>query len=229
MPEQTPLDPLDAGDPHRKAWEEFRVGFSGALLQVWLLGEIHRIAPDYFANLQTRLEKAFDHAELLAREDPDYDGAVPLDADSNPVIWYDRDEAEELYDQLFPHGPPSMQDQTTGLGLAVVGLHSAFEAYASAIGAFRRGSLPRAVVRYIHERRTTLDSRLADGLTECDATRHLIVHNRGIVDERYVETVKDNRLRPGERRPLSFVLVSDFANALWRTARQLRELSAPPR
>jgi hypothetical protein len=229
MPLYGATDPLDAGQPYRKAWEEFRAGFSAALLQVWLLNEIKKLAPRYFEDLEFRFFAGFEHAKSLAADDPDYDGAIPLQGpmESGSVWFIDREEAEELYEQLFPHNTPAIEDQTAALGLAVVGLHSAFEAYAKAVGAHTKGPLPPALASYFRARKEPFDSWLADKLTECDATRHIVVHNRGVVDQAYVNTVKDNRLHPGERRPLNFEVVSQFATALWRTAVLLRR-QVPP-
>ena len=232
MPSSGAKDPLDAGDPKRKAWEEFRAAFSGPLLMVWLLRDIKSLAPDYIANLESRFEMAFDHAELLDREDPARDGAVPFDdvpyGDyQGQIVWFDRADAEELAEQLFPHGTRATSDQTLWLGLAVVGLHSAFENYARAVGALQDGGhrrgLPQKLDAYFQRRKITYDSQLFTLLADCDATRHIVVHNHGVVDERYLRAVSSPAFELGERRPLEFRIVLDFARALWRTAALLRQ------
>lgn len=177
-----------------------------------------------------------DHGDLLTEEgDPEYDGAVPFEDVPHgdyhgQIVWFDRDEADELYDQLFPHGIPRVDDRTTGCGLAVVGLHSAFESYADAVGALndgnRRQSLPQKIESHFRKRGVAYEAWLAATLVDCDATRHIIVHNRGVVDERFANRVRDNELVPGERRPLDFPIVTKFARALWRIAVRLREASS---
>ena len=224
------MDLLDAGEPLPKAWEEFRASFASALQQVWLLGELGQLAPGYMEGLELRLSTGLLNADVLSKEDPEYDGEVPIQGPSNnSVLFVPRSEAEEPYEQLFPHGPENASDSNTAYGLATVGLHSALEAYARALHIeLRRRSLPDAICRFLRQLdpRRDLDASTADLLTECDATRHLVVHCRGIVDEMYVDKVKDNHLLPGERKRLDFDTVFRFARAVWQTARTLKSAAA---
>jgi len=81
-------DPLDTGEPQVKAWEEFRATFSSCLLQIWLLDELDEVAPEYFADLESRLFEGLANADALAELDEDYDGAVPLQSPNASSVWF---------------------------------------------------------------------------------------------------------------------------------------------
>lgn len=223
-------DPLDGGDQATKAWEEFRVVFSAAFQHLWLLDELKFIAPDYAQTLESRFQTAFYTAELLADEDPDHDGTVPLhDPNDHGIDWYPSEAAGLLYSQLFPHGANEADPITRAYGLALVALHSALETYAEALEISVHRSMPKGVRKYLRERSgKDLDALTADQLSDCDATRHIIVHNRGIVDGEFVNKVKDNQFTLGEYRPLKSTIVHELAQAIWRTAVRLREAAATP-
>lgn len=219
-------DPLDIGEPRRKAWEEFRVAFAAAFQHVWLLDELEQLAPDYIAGLEFRFFAGFLNADGLARDDSQYDGAVPIQyPDDRGVTFYDHQFAELLYEQLFPNGQPSVQHLSRAYGLALVGLHATLESFAQALGALRRRSpLPSDIRAFLTEKTgEDLDAGTADLLSDLDATRHILVHNRGIVDADYIRRVKDPVVEQGEYRPLTSSIVRQFAQAAWRTAAQLRD------
>ena len=224
-------DPLYHGDEARKAWEEFRVVFSAAFQHLWLLDELSFIAPNYSEALEARFQTGFYTSELLAEEDPDHDGSVPVsDPNEERMDWFDKESAELVYEQLFPHGRSEADQMTRAYGMALVGLHSALETYAKAIGIPTRGSLPRNLRDFLVSRGgDDLDAGTADLITDVDATRHIIVHNRGIVDDVYINKVKDNRFTPGEYHPLKAGAVHESAQAIWRTALRLRDAAAAGR
>lgn len=218
-------DPLDIGDPQRKAWEEFRAGFAACFLQIWTLEELDELAPDYFRDLDSRLFVGFMNAEGLAELDPDYDGAVPVQSPTERSVWFiPKEEAEDLFDQLFPHGHGAASDKTPAYGLALVGLHSALEAYAVAAGIALDRKLPLAILAHLRRRtpKQDLGSEVADALTEFHETRRIIVHNRGIVDERYINAVKYNRMLEGERKPIDFGIALGFGRVVWRVAKAIQ-------
>ena len=128
-------DPLDLGEPQQKAWEEFRVAFAAAFQHVWLLDELEQIAPDYIANVESRFSIGFLNAEGLAAENPEYDGAVPVQdvGDRRGVTFYDRHLANLLYEQLFPNDRNEADHRSHAYGLALVGVHAALESYATGL------------------------------------------------------------------------------------------------
>lgn len=220
-----PKDPLDQGSESQKGWEEFRVVFSAAFQHLWLLDELKYIAPEYSKTLESRFQTAFYTADLLAEDDLSHDGSVPIsDPNEQGMDWYDGDMATLVYDQLFPHGPKEADRITRAYSMVLVGLHSALESYAGALGVQTRGPMPKNIRKFLQSRTgEDLDAGTADLIADCDATRHIIVHNRGIVDETFVYKVKDNTLREGEYRPLKSSNLHAFAQAIWRTAVRLRD------
>lgn len=219
-------DPRDSGPPLIKAWEEFRATFASFRLLAFLIDELEEVAPGYFENLQERFDYGELNAAALAEDDPEYDGAWPVQGyQDQGVNFIDREYARELYAQLFPHAEPASDVGYWSRGAVVIGFHAALEAYAKALGAeMRRRSLVVAVRDLLRTSRrpTDLDPDTADALVDLDQTRILLVHSRGVVTDQYVDKVKDNRFQRGERRELSRRIVEGFASTAWRVAASLR-------
>jgi hypothetical protein len=220
-------DPLDSGHGPTKKWEEFRASFSAALLQAWLLFELDEIAPNYFSELESRFTLGFANADGLAELEDDYDGAVPLEGADGVSVWFiNAKEAGAWYDQLFPHGRVNASEKTSAYGLSVVGLHSAFESYFDAIVVDRHERrLPKAVQAYFGDKGIPLEAACADVLTEFDATRNIVVHNRGVIDNNYINSVKYNQFVPGERRPIAFDTLRNYSKVLWELALKMKLLN----
>lgn len=68
-----------------------------------------------------------------------------------------------------------------------------------------------------------LRSSNAMAITELIATRNLIVHNRCIVDEKYLRVVKESALKVGDIRAIE---VGDFMNALELLLQAVQEIDA---
>ncbi len=150
----------------------------------------------------------------------------PTDDDFQAIEWWSRAEAELLLDQLFPHGDQGGDFQDAGRGLAVVAMHSALEAYAKSIGiSLRRTPLPQALTKFLEPvpNHLKLNADTFRTLVELDETRHIVIHNRGVVDRRYADNVAYNKHVPGERRPLSRQDLLRFADAVWVAASSLRD------
>lgn len=230
-------DPRDEGRPGEKEWQEFRASFASALLHCWLLQDLEQTAPDYGTELHLRFMSAVDRADLYREDDPSWEwylvpGPRGLD-EIDDYLWLTEEEWRSLYDQLFPHvgvpGGSAGEFEFSARGLASVGLHSALETYFSAcLGDRVRGPLPEAIKDYLEDRRLgddlTVDNYL--GFVEFDATRHLFVHNRGVVDERYVRRVADCKFEIGEFRTVDSLDLSRYAKTAWSTARLLRKGAA---
>lgn len=143
-----------------------------------------------------------------------------MDLDSYDVI--SEDELDLLEDQLFPHGREEADLDGALRGLVIVALHSALEAYAKSLQITRRRSpLPKDVGRYLAEADRPLDGDSFSMLVLLDESRHVIVHNRGVVDERYRDNTHYNRLLPGEKRTISWPEVEGFADLVWKVASEM--------
>jgi hypothetical protein len=175
--------------------------------------------------LDARWYAAYLHAQSLAEEDPEYDGDwVLLDRDEQNATFIQAGLAIEVSEQLFPDGHASSDLLQNTLGLVTIGFHSALEAFAVGHEVTNgRGSLPEAISRWLLRRaQPDLEAWVSDHLVACDATRHIVVHRRGIVDEAYAHRVKNNNYHVGERRSLDVSVVEKFAIAVWRTAVRIR-------
>ena len=227
-PDRSEADPLDEGEPKAKAWEEFRASYSTALILHWLFGDLDEIYPDYALHLWNRFQTAFDYRELFEK-DGEFHGYVPLpasdDLDNEEYnVWYDYDDLVQWYDYLFPHRGTKVDTANLGQGLVVVALHSALESYARALDIVTGPPLPAAIRGFLEKQAqpSMLDADTFLTLVDCDATRHIIVHNRGVVDEKYLRAVHDSHFESGERRLLTVRDVNRFASAVRRTAELLR-------
>lgn len=220
-------DPRDSVEPVAKAWSEFSAVFAPAVLLLWFLHERGDEAIEYFRGLEDRFYNGFANAQLLAQEDPDYDGAVPIQSEGGgSVNFIDEDEALALQSQLFPHSEPEGDFRYYALGYVLIGVHSALETFVTALGlTLGRKQLPKEIQKFFKDRtpQAPLSAELADDLTELDETRHLLVHHRGSVSARYVNNVRNNKLIEGERKPLDFRTMERLTGAAWKVADLMRE------
>ena len=219
---QSHKDPRDDVRPEVQKWEQFRAQFAAAFLNVWLVdANAASIADDV-----EKLREEIDGAAFDAETAPDRDEPVAIfDADGNVSSW-PRDEALFLYEQLFPYHDTIEERRNLVLRLAVVGLHAAIESYCNALGLDTKGEfLPKAIECAVP--RNALDSATGRDLKELHATRNIVVHNRGVVDDRYANQAQSNQLRVGEWKPISLEDLFRFARAVWRAAYALREHVGP--
>jgi hypothetical protein len=221
------MDPLDSGDPAIKAWAEFRVSFASAFFLAWLASDFDQLKP-YFDELREAIGNADLYGPLLKEEaeraGQTWDGEVPILRDS--ITWYvPVAEALVFQDMLFAEGTTAVDHEWTLHGFAGIALHSALEAYCGALGvSLERISLPNAIGKFLSGSGNPGSLTLAqwDALRDCDATRHVFVHNRGLVDEGYIRAVPGTTLLSGERRPLSTAEIFRFAHAIWVAAEAMR-------
>ena len=217
-------DLLDRGEPRVKAWEEFRARYSAGLLLHSLFQDLDSVYPDYAEDLWSRLNTAYDYEDILQKEG-EYDGWLPIHGpggiDSPDVWWIKKSDLDELYDSLFPHGIEAHRTNFTSLSTVVILFHSAIELYANTIGIPTRRGLIVSIIKAFPE--SSLPSDLIDTLRELDATRHVVVHNGGIVDEPYIRAVSGTRFQIGEYRSLSVKEVERFADATLKIGRMFRD------
>lgn len=215
-------DPLDIGEPDVKAWEEFRATYAGAYLLCWLLKEEeHAEDGGHFAGLDDRLYRGELYAETLADEDPAHDGWLPLVYESHGetlITWV----PPELIDQLFPHGQSKHDFLWQARGLAALALYSSLESYSRALGIPSR-RLVAELEGYFDEKNVDVPVQVDHTLRELEQTRHIFAHNRGIVDQEFIERTVDPKVRPDERKPVTEADLDRFASAVWDCAILLRE------
>ena len=223
----TAMDPLDSGSPKTKLWTEFRMSFASPSLQLAVLEDFGSDAAAYLEELDGRWYAAYLHAEALKEEDPEYDGDWLLfDRQDKKAVFIPASVAQEISEQLFPDGHDASDLYQASLGLVTVALHSALESFAQGHGVLQsRLPLPEAISEWLTKQRGLLDleGHVSDRLVECDAVRHVYVHNRGVVDAKYINRVKNNRFVPGERRRLTLEIVKGYADAIWKAAARIRE------
>lgn len=223
-------DPLDSVVPSEARWEAFRRQFASALLLEWFFAELPEVAPDYAADLHGRLEQAFLSYPDIFRREGDYDGWVPVQGpgDSLNNVWMPEEDAVALHDALFPHGLREVDLPGTGRALTLVAMHGALELYSLGVGAKRGPSLPDALRKLLVMRGADrqLDSRTFDDLVEFDALRHIIVHNAGVVDNKYDKKTRSSPLLVGERRAISSEDLHRMGSAANRVARLLRTIDS---
>ena len=221
-------DPLDIGKPSQKRWEEFRAQYAAALLPYWVIGYLKVEVDDGVAELGGRFQSSLrDYPELLQRDAKDrgekWDGFVPFhERDETQIIWFHVDDLGALYDSLFPHDIENASISSAIAGATVVGIHSALDTYAKALRIDVKKGLVNGIRGYLVAKDRALSADLGEALDDCDATRHIIVHNRGCVDEAYIRRVRNSPLQLGEVRILNNDVVDRFSRAVSQVAAKLR-------
>jgi hypothetical protein len=229
MPESASPDPLDAGVPSLKRWEEFRAQYSAALLTHWVFRDLSQEAADAVRDLESRLWSSLDSYPDLMREEAaqrgeEWDGEVPLHGrDDTRIEWMHVDDLAALEASLFPHGLRNASIESAIRGAVVVGLHSALETYVKQIGIDAKKGLVNAIRARLSASGEVLAADLGDTLDDLDATRHVIIHNRGWVDEAYVRRVRHSPFQLGEFRTLTDQLIDSFSRAVFAIATLLRK------
>jgi hypothetical protein len=221
-------DPLDTGKPNLKRWQEFRAQYSAALLAHWVFRDLKAEATDAVDDLWGRLQSSLcDYPELMRKEaleqDEDWDGYVPFHGrDDTDITWFHVDDLQALYESLFPHDLRNTSIEAAMAGGIVVALHSALEVYAKELGIETKKGLVNAIRSHFSARGKSFSADLVDDLDDCDATRHIIVHNRGCVDEAYLRRVRNSPFRLGEVRLLTDKQIGSFSRAVFEVASLLR-------
>jgi len=182
-----------------KEWDEFIRSLDAAVVLGFLIEDMEAIDPSYFVRrMAERVQQAFGEVS-----DRVADGQDEPDPDMYLL---------ELSDQLHESGPPEDLAYLVR-GLAVTAIHSALDAYVAAIAGEPSRPLPERLDETLRKSHgTSLDRKLYNALVEFDATRHLVVHNRGVIDSRYVSRVPDNKYLSGETRPLPLDQVVRYAH-----------------
>jgi hypothetical protein len=218
-------DPLDSLDPAKAAWEEFRADFANALLIHWLIRDIEYLKPEFADDLWNRFETGFAYREALQEEDLYY-GEVPVHTPDGTDVdfWIKYEELISLYDWLYPHhgrtqGPPT----DAWRPLILVALHSALERYAKSRHITTTGFFPGHVKQFLEQRGTPLDANTWDVLCDLDASRCVVVHNRGIVDNGYIRKVRNSVFAENERRTVKGEQVTSFAECVRQIAEAIRD------
>lgn len=217
---------LDGGTNAERAWDEFRVSFSSTVAWRLLLEDMRDFDAAYFGHLCERISAAVgqgyawdeDPASYEEMVGESWDGYVPVQGATNrSVTFIPWEEAEVLEDQLLLGEATSHAWQT--FGFIVVAVHAAVESYARALGV-TGPQLPQAIAAFLEKPPdgAPMGTELYVKLVDLDATRHIFVHNRGVVDERYVNAVTGNHFLVNERRVLNGAILDTFSRTAWQIA-----------
>ncbi len=233
MPQRASPDPLDTGKPSLKRWEEFRAQYSAALLTHWVFRDLAHEGTEAVADLWSRLQSSLnDYPELIrndaAERGDKWDGYVPFHGrDPTEIDWLHVDDLAALYESLFPHDLHNASIRSAIAGAVVVGLHSALETYTRQLGIEVKQGLVNAIRHHLSASGEVVAADLVETLDDCDATRHVIVHNRGSVDEAYIRRVRNSPFQLGETRGLTDELIDSFSRAVFSVASLLRKHDDP--
>ena len=63
----------------------------------------------------------------------------------------------------------------------------------------------------------------AEAIVEIRATRHIHIHNKGIIDEKYIKQVKDSEFKFGDYRPVTQDYLKDSIDLVHRLAKFINE------
>jgi hypothetical protein len=233
MPQRATPDPLDRGKPGVKRWEEFRAQYSAALLTHWVFRDLTDEAKEAIDDLWGRLQSSLnDYPELIrndaAARGEKWDGYVPFHGrDPRDIDWLHVDDLAALYESLFPHDLHNASIRSAMAGAVVVGLHSALDTYAKQLGIEVKKGLVDAIRRHLSASGEVLAADVVETLDDCDATRHVIVHNRGSVDEAYIRRVRNSPFQLGELRALTDEVIDSFSRAVFDVATLLKKHDDP--
>ena len=194
----------------------------------WVYADLRADAAGLVEDLWGRLQTSIvDYPELLQRSAAEqgetWDHHVPFhDRHGGVVFWAHEEDLSDLLDALFPHDLPNASvDQVTNASV-VIQLHAALDAYAKALGISVAKGLPAAVRTFLQAASQTVSVDVFDDLTDCDATRNVLVHNRGIVDDTYIRKVRDPTYHVGELRVVNGSVIDRFAAAVRSVAAMLK-------
>lgn len=125
---------------------------------------------------------------------------------------------------LFPHGRRDASVSRAIAAAVVVGLHGALESYSKALRISMKKGLPDAIRDRMAAGSTYISVILYDTLVDFDATRRAVVHNRGVVDEKYIRQVRNPPYLVEELRVLSPAIVDRFSSAVLQIGRLLHSM-----
>lgn len=213
------IDPLDIQGRRNRARQRLRSSLAAALLLDWLLTDIETQDPEYFSDLESRFQTAFDYAAMW-RDDPKFDGFVPVHGRDGSTLdfWIHQDDLGDLLSRLFPQGPSDAPSFFQGRALVVVMLHSTLETLFRDLGLKlnKKESVVSALVRILRIRER--DPAFADTLVDLGETRNLVAHHGGRVTAKYRQRVPMTTLAIDETRLVTGKDIRLFSDAVHRVA-----------
>ena len=211
---------LDAQDPMDKAWTGFKLCHASATSLRLLLAELRRAAPDYLEQLPNRIADAVSHGYMWKEKGPPdgepWDGYVPIQGpDHKSVTYVPFEEAELLESQLSLEAASPHDNLWLMRGQLVVSYHSALDVFARQ-GGVTHSKLPEGINTLLKTvPGAPLEVSTFLELVEFDATRHVFVHQAGIVDLDYQRAVRNSPLARNERRPVDDTLLDGYSRLVW--------------
>jgi hypothetical protein len=220
-----PIDPLDTHDSLEQAWEVFRSRSASVSLLDWLFRDLEQLAPGHAKELWHRIGDAAAYKQNF-EEDGTYDGLVPFHSHDGEQIdfWIEYEQLDELGQALFPHGIKEKAERDLGRYTVIVSMHSALESYCRDVSIETSGSLPGKIQMAL-AKKGGLDAELLESFRVFDATRHIIVHSGGIVDDHYIRAVHNSPFVIGEERVVNDDEVDQFLATARKIAALVRALS----
>lgn len=202
-------------------WNDFTGTVDAGLFLALMVDLFDEHAPNFATALLAKLNNAW--SEIV--EDQFVEHEFVADAHLLPL----DDHLTELETEISRGSTPrSVIYNMRAQGVTL--FHSAIDNYArSVLPERRKASLPDLIDESLRSARAfTLDRRLYNALVEFDASRHLVVHNQGIVTDAYVSRVTDNRFLSGELRPLDSQVLLKYARLTWYAGLTVRHLTTDP-
>lgn len=220
------IDPVDTQSRRTRARQRLRSNLAAALLLDWLLTDIETQDPEYFSNLESRFQTAFDWAAMW-RNDPKFDGFVPLHGRHGSSIdfWIHQEDLGELLSRLFPDDLNDATSFSQGRALVVVMLHSALETLFQDLDLKKLNveeSVVSALVRILDI--GGREPALADILVDLRESRNLVAHHGGRVTKGYRRKVPGTTFAIGETRLVTGKDIRLFSDAVHRVAEQALRL-----
>lgn len=201
--------------PSEMRWRDFVRLLDAGLFLGFLIDELEKRLPELGPSLAQRISDAWGEAEIERAENPE----VSPDDFPDPLAEYLIELANDVADSNAP------QNATDHMrALAVVSMHSALDTYARAVLPERRKArLADLIDKSLREAyQQPLDRKVYNALVEFDATRHLIVHNHGVITPSYVSRVIDNPFVAGEPRPIDGTLLLRYGRIAWEAGLAVR-------
>ncbi|MBK6779917.1 MAG: hypothetical protein IPG75_10135 [Gemmatimonadetes bacterium] len=226
------------------AWDEFIADHANVVLQIVLL---LRTEADVPTISQALLSTVHDAEEDLgdSRWDTDQDQAVVVRSpQGNEIARLSPLEAASLKSILCQAQRSPVAFYSASRRLLVVALHSALERLLHRLQPeLRRSPLPKAIRQFLERPKTAapagtlvelmypafhLGSPLdaLDALQALDACRHIVVHQRGIIDFDYLRRVPSAAAVQGEFREVTYQELWRWQEVVMRVGFHLRAVAA---
>lgn len=219
-----------------QAWQRFEADHTNVVLSILLLAQVETSDPTFEALWWDQLDPPDGLPDYMR---PDADGGVLLRSASGaplPLDKLDKYQARRLFESLTPAPLRSVDFYGASRRSVAVALHGAIEAFIHMICPdLGREPLVSAIKPFLDHRIQPLgpESRHYDlqiqsaidtdaSIRRLDASRHVIVHRRAVVDEGYLRAVPDSRYVIGELCDVSYRELWHWQHVVFQVAHHVR-------